>query len=296
MIPFLLAVILAWDPSVTPPDVDGYRLKCGTQPGVYTVVQDVGMATQAEVNGLAPGTYYFAAFAYNAAGESASSNEVQYVQAAPVPTPSPAPTPTPTPLPTPTPTPSPTPGPTPSGPTIDADNHSLTPGDSFEAIVRNGPGNRTDWIILAPVESAPKDDPYNTWRYLNGRRGPPATGISNNSLTFVAPNVPGLYELRLFEADTYNILDISDPISVGTTPVPTATPTPSERTLRVTSERKYVPGAQVPVSAPVAPAGYVFDSWVGDTAILLNPTAETTTATVPSTMDVQVTATYRKQQ
>jgi hypothetical protein len=76
MIPFVLAIILAWDPSVTPPSVNGYRLKYGTQPRIYTVVQDAGTATQAEVTGLAPGTYYFAAFAYNDAGEGTASNEV----------------------------------------------------------------------------------------------------------------------------------------------------------------------------------------------------------------------------
>jgi hypothetical protein len=68
------------------------------------------------------------------------------------------------------------------------------------------------------VGSAPNADPYNTWRYLNGRRSPPASGIRDNSLTFVAPSVPGLYELRLFEANTYKILEVSDPMSVGTTP------------------------------------------------------------------------------
>jgi hypothetical protein len=95
MIPFVLAIILAWDPSVTPPPVSGYRLKYGTQPGVSTVVQGAGTSSRTEVIGLAPGTYYFAAFAYNDAGESTSSNEVQYVQAEPVPTPTPIPTPTP---------------------------------------------------------------------------------------------------------------------------------------------------------------------------------------------------------
>ena len=294
MISFLLAVTLAWDPSVTPPDVHGYRLKYGTQPGLYTDDRDVGMATKAEVTGLAPGTYYFAAFAYNAAGESVASNEVQYVQPAPVSTPSPSPAPTSTPIPTPTPTPTatptPTPSPAPSGLTIEADKHSLKPGESFEAIIRNGPANRTDWVSFVPVDSRPDKDPYNTWKFLNGKRDPPAVGISNTSLTFVAPPDVGVYELRFFANDSYNILDVSDPITVGTTLVPT--PAPSKRTLRVTSERKYLPGAQVPVSAPAAPPGYLFDSWIGDTAVLLNPSAETTTATMPSTMDAQVTATY----
>ena len=86
MIASLLAVILAWDPSVTPPAVNGYRLKSGTEPGVYNVVQYDGTDTWVELKGLAPATYYFAAFAYNAAGESVASNEVQYVQASPTPT------------------------------------------------------------------------------------------------------------------------------------------------------------------------------------------------------------------
>ena len=261
---FFLAVILAWDPSVTPPPVTGYRLKYGTEPGVYTVVPYDGTETRAEVKGLAPGTYYFAAFAYNKAGESVASNEVEYVQ------------------------PGPTPTPTPSEATVAANISSVAPGGAVLALVGNGPGNRTDWIVLAPVNSDLQSDPFNTWRYLHGKRVPPPAGITNATLSFAAPNASGLYEFRLFEADSYNLLDTSEPIIVGTAP----TPAPSKRTLRVTSERKYLPGAQVPVSAPAAPPGYLFDSWIGETAVLLNPSAETTTATMPSTMDAQVTATY----
>ncbi len=192
MISFFLAITLAWDPSLTPPPVNGYRLKYGTQPGIYTVVQDVGTAIQAEITGLAPGTYYFAAFAYNAAGESVASNEVQYVQASPSPTP------------------------TPSGATIAANINSVAPGGAVRAIVSNGPGNPTDWIVLAPVFSEVQSDPFNTWRYLHGKRVPPAVGITNATLTFAAPSVSGLYEFRLFEANSYNVLDSSEPIRVGT--------------------------------------------------------------------------------
>jgi hypothetical protein len=240
------------------------------------------MATQAEVNGLAPGTYYFAAFAYNAAGESLASNEVQYVQAAPVPTPSPTATPTPT------------PSPAPSGLTIEADKHSLKPGESFEAIVRNGPANRTDWVALVPVNSWPDEDPYNTWKYLNGKRGGPAVGISNTSLTFVAPPDVGVYELRFFENNGYNILDVSDPIIVST---PNATPMPELRTVTVktdtvTVKTEHLPGEQITISAPANVNGKPFQSWTGDTGALANPQSNQTTLTVPISLDVEVEATY----
>jgi hypothetical protein len=56
-------ITVQWDPNPEP-DIAGYVLYAGTQSGVYTASQDVGLTTQ-RVMTLQPGTYYFAVSAYN---------------------------------------------------------------------------------------------------------------------------------------------------------------------------------------------------------------------------------------
>jgi len=78
------SVMLAWDPS---PDsqVVGYRVYYGVASLSYTNSATVGAVTNATVTGLIVGTrYYFAATAYNAAGdESVFSNEITFTPVAP---------------------------------------------------------------------------------------------------------------------------------------------------------------------------------------------------------------------
>ena len=70
------SVTLAWDPNPEP-EVTGYLLLYGTQPGVYTAQIDVGNHTQYSVLGIAGGTYYFTVEAYTADGTiSAPAAEV----------------------------------------------------------------------------------------------------------------------------------------------------------------------------------------------------------------------------
>ena len=58
----------SWRPNAEP-NLAGYRLYVGTQPGVYSGFVDVGSATTFELRELIRGmTYYFALTAYNAAG------------------------------------------------------------------------------------------------------------------------------------------------------------------------------------------------------------------------------------
>ena len=68
---------LAWNRSPEP-DIAGYVVHWGTQPGVYTSSSNVGNVTTQQVTGLADGTvYYFAVKAYNTAGlMSGYSSEV----------------------------------------------------------------------------------------------------------------------------------------------------------------------------------------------------------------------------
>jgi Divergent InlB B-repeat domain len=266
MISLVLAIILAWDSSATPPPVSGYRLKYGTQPRIYTVVQDAGTATQAEVTGLAPGAYYFATFAYNDAGESIASNEVQYVQAEPVPTP--------------------TPTPTPSGPTIEASRLAIAPNELFQAIVRDGPGNTTDWVTLALIEDPITVD-RDYWKYLTNARTIPPTGITDATLTFSTP-VSGTYELRFYANNDFILIARSGPIIVATVP----TPTPTPQTRAVTVKTIHIPGEQVNITAPASVNGKAFQTWTGDTGALANPQSNQTTLTVPTSLDVEVEARY----
>jgi hypothetical protein len=72
-------VTLEWDPNPEP-EVSGYRLHMGTEPGSYDQFRDAGNQTTASVKELVAGkTYYFVVTAYDAAGnESLPSNEVSF--------------------------------------------------------------------------------------------------------------------------------------------------------------------------------------------------------------------------
>ena len=72
-------VRLGWNASPSP-QVTGYELYYGTVSGYYSESVDTGAATTASLSGLQAGqTYYFAALAYDAAGDqSPFSNEVKY--------------------------------------------------------------------------------------------------------------------------------------------------------------------------------------------------------------------------
>lgn len=281
----LFAVILAWNASPTP-NVS-YRLKYGTQPQQYTVVQDAGTQLTATVNSLSPGTYYFAAFAYNVDGESGASNEVVYVQAAPTPTPTPTPVPTPTP--TPTPTPVPTPTPTPWADTQITDLRVVVGSRSSITITWTQPAGAVDHQLYWD-----NDEPTGPLLYRRNDPGPPHTMTPFSTPTSVyyfevrAINAAG--ELNRFS----NRVQWPDGPPPTPTPTPTPTPAPTPTPVRkVTVITKRVPGASVAISAPANVAGKPFVRWIGDTNALANPFDRTTTLTVPSTIDPSVEATYQ---
>jgi len=72
-------VTVAWDPNPEP-EVAGYKIYYGTNPGSYTASVDAGSATSAVISGLQEGvTYFFSAVAYDASNnESGFSNEITY--------------------------------------------------------------------------------------------------------------------------------------------------------------------------------------------------------------------------
>ena len=61
--------MLSWD-SNPEPEVTGYTLVYGTQPGTYTTWLDVGNSTSYTIGSLPDGTYYFAVRAYAADGRT----------------------------------------------------------------------------------------------------------------------------------------------------------------------------------------------------------------------------------
>ena len=66
----------SWDPN-TEPDVAGYKLSYGTQPGEHSVVLDVGNVTTYQFDPPPGRRYYVVVQAYNTAGElSEKSDEV----------------------------------------------------------------------------------------------------------------------------------------------------------------------------------------------------------------------------
>ena len=214
MTSLFLAVILAWDPSPTPGVK--YRLYYGPNSGQQTIFEHDITSTTWEVKNLPPGVpIYFVVRAYIGLSESGPSNEVVYTQ--PVPTPTPAPTP--------------------AGPTIEASRLAVAPNEVFQAIVRNGPGNTTDWVTLSPIED-PITVERDYWKYLTNARTIPPTGITDATLTF-STRLPGTYELRFYANNDFSLIARSGPIIVATVPTsdPTPNPTPSWQQSKITDLR-----------------------------------------------------------
>ena len=85
---FAAQATLAWDQNPES-DIAGYKIHYGTVSGNYQYDVDVGNSTSCTISGLTEGTkYYFAATAYNAAGESELSQEISYTPSAAPNTPS----------------------------------------------------------------------------------------------------------------------------------------------------------------------------------------------------------------
>ena len=89
---------------------------------------------------------------------------------------------------------------------------TLGPGGTFAAQITNGPGNAKDWVGLYVVGSSVELD----WKFLNGSRSAPATGVTGATVPFALPTTPGKsYVLRYYANDTYALLAASAAITVG---------------------------------------------------------------------------------
>jgi hypothetical protein len=101
---------------------------------------------------------------------------------------------------------------------------SVAPGGSVQVTVADGSGNTSDWVALAKAGTALTS--YVDWKYLNGTRSLPATGVTSAALTFAMPQTLGSYEFRFFANNGYTLFATSPPVSVElpTTPVLSVSP------------------------------------------------------------------------
>jgi len=98
-------------------------------------------------------------------------------------------------------------------PVVTVSSTSAAPGAAVQVTVADGPAYRSDWVVLAKVGSAA--NVYLDWKYLNGTRTMPATGVPSAQLTFVMPLTPDQYEFRFFANNGYTLLAVSPPVLVG---------------------------------------------------------------------------------
>jgi hypothetical protein len=200
------------------------------------------------------------------------------------------------------------PPPPPATRTLAANPSTVTVGSSFLAQWTAPSGsNASDWIGLYAV-GAP-DSPSITWHY---------TGVATTgSLSFMAPNQPGQYELRYFLNDSYNLAVKSGPITVtplstpsySLTPIPTTISAGGNLTINwnaptgssVTDwiglyavgspnnpplSRQYTAGATTgsrTFTAPSQPGQYEFRYFTNDTFNLVATSAPITVTSTPGT-------------
>jgi hypothetical protein len=97
-------------------------------------------------------------------------------------------------------------------PTLTANPTTVAGGGTVQVTVAGGPGNATDWIGLYRVGAV--DTGFTDWKYLNGTRTPPATGLTGAAVSFVMPQFPGTFEFRLFRSNGYTRLATSQTVAV----------------------------------------------------------------------------------
>jgi uncharacterized protein YegP (UPF0339 family) len=93
---------------------------------------------------------------------------------------------------------------------------SAVAGSMASVGVSGGPANPTDWVGLYPAGAA--DTTFIDWRYLNGSTVPPASGVTDATISFLVPATPGNYEFRLFANNGYARLATSAVVVVVASP------------------------------------------------------------------------------
>src|SRR5439155_9660283 len=95
---------------------------------------------------------------------------------------------------------------------------SVAPGGTVTVAIANGPGNILDWIALYTA-GAP-DSAYSDWKFLNGLRTAPATGVTSATVTFTMPSTSGSYTFRFFSNNTFTLLASANVTVTGDTAPP----------------------------------------------------------------------------
>ncbi|HYB94017.1 MAG TPA: S8 family serine peptidase, partial [Vicinamibacterales bacterium] len=93
--------------------------------------------------------------------------------------------------------------------------HASISGTTVTATLTNGSGNPKDWLgFFCPASSA--DGSYIDWRYLNGTRTAPASGMSSATVTFTAPSANGTTcNVRLFSNNELIKVATSETVTVA---------------------------------------------------------------------------------
>jgi hypothetical protein len=99
-----------------------------------------------------------------------------------------------------------------SVPVLTVSTVTASPGQSVSVTVQSGPGNPKDWLGLHAVSAL--DTVYSDWKYLNGTRTVPASGLTTATVSFTMPTMPGTYNLRLFANGGFSKLATSPTITV----------------------------------------------------------------------------------
>jgi len=102
-------------------------------------------------------------------------------------------------------------------PTITVTPTAVAPSGSVTVSVANGPGNLMDWIALYPQGAA--DSAYIDWRFLNGLKTVPASGLTSATVTFPMPAAAGTYTFKFFANNAFTLLAVSGPVTVGSADV-----------------------------------------------------------------------------
>jgi len=107
----------------------------------------------------------------------------------------------------------------------------VRPGDAITVVVAGGPATTTDWVTL--TAAGDPDGAYIDWKYLNGSRTAPWSGLASATVSFVV-QTPGTYNVRLYANNRLaNKLATSATITVSeTAPPSTPPPTATERWFR----------------------------------------------------------------
>lgn len=114
-------------------------------------------------------------------------------------------------------------------PALAATPATVTPGGTVSVAVTGGPANTNDWVGLF-LNGDPDTNPLD-WQYLSGTKTPPATGLTNATLSFRMPTVAGTYQFRFFSNESFTKIATSNNVTVAAGPqiaVSTTTPMPGQ--------------------------------------------------------------------